>query len=315
MTNSKDDNEVALDPTWRSDKAHEAICEAAERIANCYCSEDDTYSLEVRRLTVGISDVVDPRLRADSAAPVVDQRRLEIALGYIKRAANRELPKLPCRVDEMTEREVAIFKVGAAAVGNLQFIARELDALPAAAPRVTTGNRDNAIRLLRELREINDPVEIKRHKEGWQRLQEALNPAKPSGEATQRAAREISERWHNQDLPFEASIHSLRLLQLQTLAEHVIKRYFAAAPVGESWLPIETAPKDGTAILVYGPELLREIDGHCAVVRWQTNDNSTYPWWTISDGKFGPYDLRGPSPTHWMPLPTEPSQSKGEGEG
>lgn len=74
-------------------------------------------------------------VRAVIAEPRGDaqQRRLEIALGYIKRAANRELPKLPCRVDEMTEREVAVFNVGAAAVGNLQFIARELDALPDAA--------------------------------------------------------------------------------------------------------------------------------------------------------------------------------------
>lgn len=59
--------------TWRSDKAHEAICEAAELIANQYCSEDDTYSLEVRRLTVAISDVVDQRLSPASAAPAVDE--------------------------------------------------------------------------------------------------------------------------------------------------------------------------------------------------------------------------------------------------
>lgn len=70
------------------------------------------------------------------------------------------------------------------------------------------------------------------------------------------------------------------------------------------WQPIETAPKDGTAIYVYGPDLLRELDGHCAVVRWQTiSDGSTIPWWTVNDGKFGPYDLRGPAPTLWMPLP------------
>lgn len=72
------------------------------------------------------------------------------------------------------------------------------------------------------------------------------------------------------------------------------------------WQPIETAPKDGTAMLVYGPGLLREHNAHCAVVRWQTTEHSTIPWWTINDGKFGPYDLRGPSPTHWMPLPEPP---------
>jgi len=60
------------DPSWRSDKAHEVICDAAERIANAYCSEDDTYSLEVRRLTVAISEAVDhadlPRAAADDGA-------------------------------------------------------------------------------------------------------------------------------------------------------------------------------------------------------------------------------------------------------
>jgi hypothetical protein len=73
------------------------------------------------------------------------------------------------------------------------------------------------------------------------------------------------------------------------------------------WQAIETAPKDGTAILVYGPGLLREIDGNCAVARWLVREFSAIPWWTVSDGKFGPYDLRGPSPTHWMPLPPPPS--------
>lgn len=82
----------------------------------------------------GYADLTDESFidsRASVAAPQgdVNQRRMDIALSYIKRAANRELPKMPCRVDEMTEREVAIFKVCAAATGNLQFIARELDAM------------------------------------------------------------------------------------------------------------------------------------------------------------------------------------------
>lgn len=47
------------EPTWRSDRAHEVICEAAESIANQYCNEDDTYTCEVRRLIVAISEVVD----------------------------------------------------------------------------------------------------------------------------------------------------------------------------------------------------------------------------------------------------------------
>jgi hypothetical protein len=61
----------APERTWRSDKAHEVIRDAAERIANAYCFEDDTYYPEVKRLTVAISEAVDaadlPRATADAA--------------------------------------------------------------------------------------------------------------------------------------------------------------------------------------------------------------------------------------------------------
>lgn len=66
----------APEPTWRSDRAHEAICEAAEAIANRYCDEDDTYYPEVKRLTVAISEVVD-RTDAPRATPDAgDARRM-----------------------------------------------------------------------------------------------------------------------------------------------------------------------------------------------------------------------------------------------
>lgn len=74
MTTKPQPDEPVLEPTWRSDKAHEAICEAAEAIANHYCSEDDTYYPEVKRLTVAISNIVDSRAPAASVAPVVDSR-------------------------------------------------------------------------------------------------------------------------------------------------------------------------------------------------------------------------------------------------
>lgn len=105
-------------------------------------SKEDNRQAELHeKLCLRCQELVAECERREAApivAPVVDQRRMQIALRYIKRAANRELPKLPCRVDEMTEREVAIFNVGAAAVGNLQFIARELDALPAPASPVAS---------------------------------------------------------------------------------------------------------------------------------------------------------------------------------
>lgn len=44
-------------------------------------------------------------------------------------------------------------------------------------PLYTQGNREAAIRLLRELREITDPEEIQRQKDSWAQLEAALNPA------------------------------------------------------------------------------------------------------------------------------------------
>jgi hypothetical protein len=63
-----------------------------------------------------------------------------------------------------------------------------------------------------------------------------------------------------------------------------------------TWQSIETAPQDGTAILVY-------TEWGMAVVIWIGDDDG---WWYVNDNKHGPFALRGPSPTHWMPLPAKP---------
>ena len=78
------------------------------------------------------------------------------------------------------------------------------------------------------------------------------------------------------------------------------------------WQPIETAPRDGTWILLTGGSIEYSWDGDsqpAAVVgqyaialtteRWQ------FAWY--DGGYYGEYV----DPTHWMPLPEPP----GEGEG
>ena len=70
------------------------------------------------------------------------------------------------------------------------------------------------------------------------------------------------------------------------------------------WQPIETAPKDGQAILV--------TDGmYCYCVEW----DEEFDWWTVDDNKLGPFRLRGSAPTHWMPLPPVPGPADGESNG
>lgn len=61
------------------------------------------------------------------------------------------------------------------------------------------------------------------------------------------------------------------------------------------WRPIETAPKDGTAVLVSEGRF-------CHCVEW----NEEFDWWAVDDNKLGPFRLRGAAPTHWMPPPPPP---------
>jgi hypothetical protein len=72
-----------------------------------------------------------------------------------------------------------------------------------------------------------------------------------------------------------------------------------------TWQPIETAPKDGTRVLVFW------ADGRkCPVdVSWYWDHHDieygkvvrTYQRWMSNR-----YAANGPPPTHWMPLPKPP---------
>lgn len=58
------------------------------------------------------------------------------------------------------------------------------------------------------------------------------------------------------------------------------------------WSPIETAPMDGTRVMVF-------CLGEARIARW-----NGYSWLTVP----GDYTLRKDyPPTHWMPLPDPPS--------
>lgn len=70
--------------------------------------------------------------------------------------------------------------------------------------------------------------------------------------------------------------------------------------MNNGWLPIESAPKDGTKIDV-----------------WHVNERVTDVYWSeiqdawCFDGFFGPEEPTPisslPAPTHWQPLPAPPS--------
>lgn len=83
------------------------------------------------------------------------------------------------------------------------------------------------------------------------------------------------------------------------------------------WQPIETAPKDGTKVLIWN-----ECYGHCPIAHWgeQDGDDGFFFGWHL-EGDRSPCcscedsfigwneDIEeGFMPTHWIPIPTTPNK-------
>ncbi|NRA59196.1 MAG: DUF551 domain-containing protein [Phycisphaerales bacterium] len=63
------------------------------------------------------------------------------------------------------------------------------------------------------------------------------------------------------------------------------------------WQPIETAPRDGTMLVLWLP--------HEGGIGWGSSGTPDDPWW---GAPFGCYD-EYMNPSHWMPLPDPPGHN------
>ncbi len=79
------------------------------------------------------------------------------------------------------------------------------------------------------------------------------------------------------------------------------------------WQPIETAPKDGTAVLVMRNDWPGSPTGHAT----ECNGHNTYvaEWWGGENRWVCYMDMvQDPAcpitPTHWMPLPEPPQEGE-----
>lgn len=76
-------------------------------------------------------------------------------------------------------------------------------------------------------------------------------------------------------------------------------------PALADWQPIETAPKDGMAILAWSPKAVSEgkltSSNGIAIACWRS-DRAKYGFvgWNAFNDQFWP-------PTHWAPLPKPPT--------
>ena len=73
-----------------------------------------------------------------------------------------------------------------------------------------------------------------------------------------------------------------------------------------NWQPIETAPRDGTEILLYVGTLCHDYG-----VAWWNGE-----WWEMGSrecaGMKDRFDVEFGAPTHWMPLPEPPEDKNDE---
>lgn len=82
----------------------------------------------------------------------------------------------------------------------------------------------------------------------------------------------------------------------------------------DDWQPIDSAPKDGTSVLIYWPNY--NYDGFdqrpqsvMAIGRWKENDRlENSPGYFSDTTEWDDYGLAQPeyAPSHWMPLPEPP---------
>jgi hypothetical protein len=69
-----------------------------------------------------------------------------------------------------------------------------------------------------------------------------------------------------------------------------------------SWQPIETAPKDGTEIDLWYPDLGRQPAAH-----WDTTGlGFGWCWPNWNEGRLETVIRPNIAPTHWMPIPEPP---------
>lgn len=77
------------------------------------------------------------------------------------------------------------------------------------------------------------------------------------------------------------------------------------------WLPIDSAPKDGTVLLLHVPE--SRAQGRVVMGYWSaTDEEPEEDCWYMCCGLDAASMIDVPV-THWQPLPPPPTQSAGHG--
>jgi len=92
---------------------------------------------------------------------------------------------------------------------------------------------------------------------------------------------------------------------IQEAAKWVVRPVYAAPQAVPAWLPIESAPKDGSEFLAWWDDGKGSKHRGVRTTHYLDNSKTRTPW----AGWIGPSMAVvhiGLKPTHWMPLPAAP---------
>lgn len=82
---------------------------------------------------------------------------------------------------------------------------------------------------------------------------------------------------------------------------------------GQGWRPIETAPKDSTSVLIYGPKLRQPVQEAWWAIAYE---GAIDGYWSTPTGPAGRgYTILPSAVTHWRPLPEPPKTASGCSQG
>ncbi len=101
------------------------------------------------------------------------------------------------------------------------------------------------------------------------------------------------------------------MFHMHTMMKYGEKCAFTAVTHGVKmeWQPIETAPKDGTSVLIYKPKALRkQVEEAYWVTPWEDAPDEQCHWSTPIGIAGRGYTILPSSVTHWMPLPQPPGE-------
>lgn len=138
----------------------------------------------------------------------------------------------------------------------------------------------------------------------------ALVPQVPTMEMARPAVKHI-ENMCQQDDDEPASFHKMLGFVVMVFAEMVAAAPATPAaqaqqPAGDGWKPMATAPKDGTEVMLWLGAPYNEIAKAWWFKPWENWQKGELP--NALDDEY--YGIGSEVPTHWMPLPSVPWQTK-----